>query len=183
MLAVMARFDIKDSASATFVQEASNLVAQSRREPRCFSFELLHDRTQATRFAFFEVFADDAAFQQHRDAAYTVHFKSLLPSLVSGIAEESVVYTTRAFPAPSSTGGGAFALVVNMETQPARTDEFIAEIQNNAAATRGEPGCRSFEVLREIARPTHFVLYEIYENEAAMQAHRETAHFKRYAGA
>ena len=27
----------------------------------------------------------------------------------------------------------------------------------------------------------HFFLYEIYDNEAALKSHRETAHFKKYA--
>ena len=53
-------------------------------------------------------------------------------------------------------------------------------LSKNALATKEEPGCREFTVLRQIDMPRTFVLYEIYENESAFQAHRESEHFKKY---
>ena len=47
-------------------------------------------------------------------------------------------------------------------------------------ACEAEPGCREFKVYREKDQPRTFVLYEIYEDETAFQAHRESDHFKRY---
>jgi quinol monooxygenase YgiN len=44
-----------------------------------------------------------------------------------------------------------------------------------------EPGCRRFDILNLASDPNHFFLYEIYDNEAALKAHRETPHFKKYA--
>jgi len=60
-------------------------------------------------------------------------------------------------------------------------EENVAHIlRENAAASEAEPGCREFKVYREKDQPGTFVLYEIYDDEAAFQAHRESDHFKRY---
>ena len=50
----------------------------------------------------------------------------------------------------------------------------------NAEASRGEPGCRMFEVQRSLSEPRTYLLYEQYDDEAAFAAHRETEHFKTY---
>ncbi len=60
-------------------------------------------------------------------------------------------------------------------------EEAVAQIlRENAAASNAEPGCIEFTVYREKEEPRTFVLYEVYEDEAAFQAHRESEHFKKY---
>ena len=43
-----------------------------------------------------------------------------------------------------------------------------------------EPGCREFNVLVLANRPNHVFLFEVYDNEGALAAHRETPHFKKF---
>ncbi|MEO6351452.1 MAG: putative quinol monooxygenase [Candidatus Limnocylindrales bacterium] len=50
----------------------------------------------------------------------------------------------------------------------------------NAAASRTEPGCGMFEVQRSLTEPRTYLLYEQYDDEAAFDAHRESAHFQKY---
>ena len=60
-------------------------------------------------------------------------------------------------------------------------EETVANILRvNAAASEAEPGCREFKVYREKDAPRTFVLYEVYDDEDAFRAHRESEHFKRY---
>jgi len=42
-----------------------------------------------------------------------------------------------------------------------------------------EPGCTCYQACRAQENPDNFLLYEHYVDEAALQAHRETAHFKQ----
>jgi quinol monooxygenase YgiN len=48
--------------------------------------------------------------------------------------------------------------------------------------TRSEPGCRRYDFYRSTLAPsgTMFCLIERYVNDAAIQAHRETRHYKDY---
>jgi quinol monooxygenase YgiN len=43
-------------------------------------------------------------------------------------------------------------------------------------ATRGEPGCHAFNLYSDEDDHGRFYLYEIWENEAAFQEHREKPH-------
>ena len=70
------------------------------------------------------------------------------------------------------------SLVVRLDVVPARLEEFHEAITRNAAATfTHEPGCLRFDVCRSQADPHHFVFYEVYRDEAALEAHRAAPHF------
>ncbi len=46
--------------------------------------------------------------------------------------------------------------------------------------TRAEPGCRFYLVHRSPTDPRRFFLYEQYDDEAALEAHRASEHFQRH---
>ena len=46
------------------------------------------------------------------------------------------------------------------------------------AVRRDEPSCLTYHAARSTEDPDVFVLYEEYEDEAALLAHRETPHFR-----
>ena len=69
---------------------------------------------------------------------------------------------------------------VELDIAPTEFEKFKAAILQNAASSVKEPGCRQFDVLFEDSDPHHVFLYEVYDNAAALDAHRATAHFKKY---
>ena len=74
-----------------------------------------------------------------------------------------------------------FTLVVDLNVKPGMRERFVAAIEENAAASlRDEPGCLRFDVVQDNDDPDHFLLYEIYEDEAAFHAHRAAPHFPRW---
>lgn len=75
------------------------------------------------------------------------------------------------------------AVIVILEIDPARVDEFVSVIQENAAASRQEPGCVRFEVSRQADQDNLFALSEAYVDHDAMLAHYETPHFARWKAA
>jgi quinol monooxygenase YgiN len=52
--------------------------------------------------------------------------------------------------------------------------------KENGAASVKEPGCRRFDIVVDAKNPNHVFLFEVYDNEAALTAHRNTEHFKKY---
>jgi autoinducer 2-degrading protein len=74
----------------------------------------------------------------------------------------------------------AQALVVEFRIRPEFIAAFEAAIGENARLSRDtEPGCRQFDVCRDPADPAVFFLYELYDDEAAIQAHLRSAHFRQ----
>ena len=72
------------------------------------------------------------------------------------------------------------ALIVEFRIRLPHVAAFEAAIIANARASRGtEPGCRQFDVCRDPADPQVFFLFELYDDEAAVQAHLRAPHFLR----
>jgi (4S)-4-hydroxy-5-phosphonooxypentane-2,3-dione isomerase len=70
------------------------------------------------------------------------------------------------------------ALVVEFRIKPPFIAAFEEAIAANAQASLDtEPGCRLFDVCRDPADPALFFLYELYDDESALQAHLCTPHF------
>jgi (4S)-4-hydroxy-5-phosphonooxypentane-2,3-dione isomerase len=69
---------------------------------------------------------------------------------------------------------------VDVAVVPDQLDAFLAATQQNAVASRDEPGIVRFDVLSDRTDPTHVVLVEIYRDEAAAAAHKDTAHYQQW---
>jgi len=59
-----------------------------------------------------------------------------------------------------------------------RAEAILRELRD---AARQEPGCLRFDVARGNSDPTRFALYEVYADQAALDAHFATEHFQRLA--
>ena len=75
----------------------------------------------------------------------------------------------------------SYVLQVDLRIKRENVDAFMKKVLENAAHARTEPGCRHFDVLVDPKDPTRAMLYEIYDDERAFEAHRQTEHFKLYA--
>ena len=74
----------------------------------------------------------------------------------------------------------AFVLLVNIRVKPENVAAFIQKLGDNARAARKEPGCRQFEVLVDPHDSSKIMLFEVYDDEKAFEAHQATPHFKKY---
>ncbi|MBV9107488.1 MAG: antibiotic biosynthesis monooxygenase [Verrucomicrobia bacterium] len=65
---------------------------------------------------------------------------------------------------------------VNFESVQA----FIEATVENARNSIREPGIARFDVVQQTDDPTRFVLVEVYRDQEAMEAHRETSHYLKW---
>jgi quinol monooxygenase YgiN len=76
------------------------------------------------------------------------------------------------------------SLTVSLQVLPGHLDPFIEAIRTNAERSfTDEPGCLSFDVSQDLTDDQHFTLYELYADEAAVEAHRSAPHFKVWRAA
>jgi len=73
-----------------------------------------------------------------------------------------------------------FVLQVNIRIKPENVDPFMKKALENAREARKEPGCRQFDVLVDPKDSARVMLYEVYDDERAFEAHQQTPHFKKY---
>ena len=70
------------------------------------------------------------------------------------------------------------SLVITVETAEGKAQDFLKYLIEEAAdVIAHEPGCRQFLVSRSKGNPNVFTLAEFYDDEAALEHHRQTPHF------
>lgn len=66
---------------------------------------------------------------------------------------------------------------VTVRVVPDQVQAFLEATRANATASLGEPGVLRFDVVSDVADPTHVVLVEVYRDQSAAEAHKGTAHY------
>lgn len=67
--------------------------------------------------------------------------------------------------------------LVHVRVLPDQVEAFLEASRANHAGSVREPGSLRFDVLRDPADPTRFVIYEVFVDEAAAAAHKATPHY------
>ncbi|MBP8849532.1 MAG: antibiotic biosynthesis monooxygenase [Breznakibacter sp.] len=64
--------------------------------------------------------------------------------------------------------------------KPAEIDNFILAADEIVSKSNLETGCLVYKLFQEVGKPTSFIFYEEYENQAAIDFHNATPHFKKF---
>ena len=65
--------------------------------------------------------------------------------------------------------------------KPGHESEAVALFGKLTGPTRAEPGCRIYLAHRSSSDPRRFFLFEQYDDQDALDAHRASEHFAQYA--
>ena len=74
----------------------------------------------------------------------------------------------------------SLVLQVNIRIKPENVDAFMPQVIENGKAARSEPGCRQFDVLVDPDDKTSVMLFEVYDDQKAFEAHQAGDAFKKY---
>ncbi|NMP22949.1 putative quinol monooxygenase [Sulfobacillus harzensis] len=70
-------------------------------------------------------------------------------------------------------------LTAHYVTRPEDTDAILTDLATMTELVRmHEPGCAEYRVLRRVDQPHELLLYEAYQDQAALEAHSATAYFQ-----
>ena len=76
------------------------------------------------------------------------------------------------------------AIWVKVRVKAEARERFLAAIEADALGSeRDEPGCMRFNVLQDGQDQNVYYFYEVYRDEAALEAHRATPHFALWRAA
>jgi quinol monooxygenase YgiN len=73
-------------------------------------------------------------------------------------------------------------LLVQFTVKPGTEDRAREIIRIMQEHTRKEPGCRQYVGHQSMEDPRRFMFYEVYDDEAALQAHRNASYYKEQIG-
>ncbi len=70
------------------------------------------------------------------------------------------------------------AMWVKVRVKPDARERFLKAIEVDALGSeRDEPGCMRFNVLQDAQDQNVYYFYEVYRDEAALEAHRAAPHY------
>jgi (4S)-4-hydroxy-5-phosphonooxypentane-2,3-dione isomerase len=71
-------------------------------------------------------------------------------------------------------------LKVDMVVKPGTEEQCKEYIRILQEHSRKEPGCVQYVGHQSTEDPRRFLFYEVYKDQAALQAHRDAPYFKQY---
>ena len=75
------------------------------------------------------------------------------------------------------------AMLVKVRVKPDARERFLKAIEVDALGSeRDEPGCMRFNVLQDAQDRNVYYFYEVYRDEAALEAHRSAPHSRLARG-
>ena len=70
------------------------------------------------------------------------------------------------------------AIFVKVRIKPDKRDKFLKAIEHDQIHSEGdEPGCLRFNVLQDQKDQNVYYFYEVYKDQAAIEAHRAAPHY------
>ena len=73
------------------------------------------------------------------------------------------------------------SIFVTIQIKPGFSEQFTqASFGDAEGSVRDEPGCFRFDILSNDSDPNRFHLYEVYQDQAALEAHRNAPHYKKW---
>ncbi|MEQ8369791.1 MAG: putative quinol monooxygenase [Alphaproteobacteria bacterium] len=73
------------------------------------------------------------------------------------------------------------ALVVTVDVADGQRDALLDILRHHAARSLSlETGCLQFDILLPEDKPGRIMIFELYRNPAALEAHRASEHLKRW---
>lgn len=75
------------------------------------------------------------------------------------------------------------AMLVKVRIKPEGRQRFLQAIETDALGSeRDEPGCLRFNVLQDAKDADVYYFYEVYRDQAALDAHRQAPHYAVWRG-
>lgn len=72
-------------------------------------------------------------------------------------------------------------LVVKIRVKPEYREQFLEQMWADAIGSeKNEPGCLMFNIVQDGADPNVLHLFEVYRDDAAVEAHKAAPHFQKW---
>ncbi|PZP27913.1 MAG: antibiotic biosynthesis monooxygenase [Roseateles depolymerans] len=81
----------------------------------------------------------------------------------------------------STSASSPVAVVATLTVLPGQRDAVLAALREAVVAVRGEPGCESYVLHEDSARPERLVMIERWSSAAALEQHAQAPAFTALA--
>jgi quinol monooxygenase YgiN len=166
-----------EAAAAGLLKEAA---AASRKEAGNQRFEVLQRLERPAHFAILEAWTDAKAFAAHVGSPTTKAFRDKLKPLQVAPYDERPNVPVSLGPIRAAGSPGAVYVISHVDVPGPFKDETAITLRQLVDAGRKEPGAERFEAWYQSNRPNHFTVTDIWQTQAALDAHLASAAVKAF---
>lgn len=152
------------------VELAKQLVAASLKDEGVMAYDIMESTSRPGKLLIFETWKDQASLDKH---AASSHFTTLVPQIqqlgqldIKQINQPKEVNLDPAKP---------FRL--NILKTTAQRDAYIEAVQWGIEESNKEEGCVIYDYYKSLTKDDTLLLLEIWKDQTASTAHRDTPHF------
>lgn len=128
-----------------------------------------------------EIYADNAAYQIHRDSSQYQAFAKVSPEILTDHKKRTALVPQFLGDRKIKQTATTQSRLVSLTVKPEHNIQFSKIIQAEMAQSlKVEDGVLAMYAATKQDSLNDWIFFEIYADEAAYQAHRETPHFKDY---
>lgn len=154
---------------------ASELVAASQSDAGMIEYDLFRSETRPDWLLIYETWKDQPSLDVHSAAP---HFTSLVPQI-----QTQGQMTIEQFLQVANPDKAGKSLRINchfVAKDEAAREQIIAKAKELVAATlANDAGVIEYDILTSTTRPLELMIYETWKDQAALDAHSASDHFKR----
>jgi autoinducer 2-degrading protein len=173
--------EISPSLMSKFMADLSDDVKGTLSEAAVHEIDSNVGQKDPNHVFIFEVYNNSAAWDAHQKTATYGKFIGLTMMMIKN-------YNIRPFTSlvlNSSTAavaatGPFYVNVEEFDLDPDQYDNFIVAAKVEAAGAVQDPGVREFNIATAKSTKNHVLLFEVYDNAAALEAEMATDRYKAY---
>jgi quinol monooxygenase YgiN len=173
--------EISPSLMSRFMADLSDDVKGTLSEEGVHEIDSNVGQTDSDHVFIFEVYNNSAAWNAHQKSATYGKFIGLTMMMIKNynIRPFTSLVLNSSTAAPPATGP-LYVKVEEFDVDPDQYNNFIVAAKIEATGAVQDPGVREFNVATATSTKNHVLLFEVYDNAAALEAEMATDRYKTY---
>ena len=156
----------------------------ARKQAGNLGVDLLQEADWPNRFAIYETWKDQAAYDANEKAAHTRALGDQLKPMAGAPYDRRDYHVISVAPAQPATGSGAVYMPVHLDVFPPGLAPALAAVRAVAEAARKGDGNLRYDVVQSVKAPlSHMTLFAAWQSRKAFDDYEKSAYGRQFRGA
>jgi len=176
--------DVAPDAVAKGVAVLKQYRDAARKQAGNLGVDLLQEAGWPNRFAIYETWKDQAAYDANEKAAHTAELRDQLKPMAGAPDDRRDYHVVSVAPALPATLSGAVAMQLHLDVFPPGLAPALAAVKQVAAAARKGEGNLRYDVVQSVKAPlSHMTLYAAWQSRKAFDDYEKSAYGRHFRDA
>jgi quinol monooxygenase YgiN len=176
--------DVAPGAVAQGIALLKQYRDAARKQAGNSGVELLQEAGWPNRFAIYETWKDQSAYDANEKAAHTAQLRDQLGPIAGSPYDRRDYHVISVGPAQAATTGDAIYMQVHLDVFPPGLVPALAAVKQVAEAARKGEGNLRYDVVQSVKPPlSHMTLFAAWQNRQAFDAYEMSSYARHFRDA